>query len=130
MRYQFRDSQHAHLFAPSSLTQHLFFESDSWKHPQRLSNLTGQSSILYCTQFGLLHQFLGAATDWDWGFPGSSVVKNMPADTGDMGSIPELGRSPGERKWQLTPVFLPGKTYGQKSLVGYSPWGCKRIRHD
>ena len=79
MRCQFRDSQYAHLFAPSSLTQHLFFESDTWKHPQRLSNLTGQSSILYCIQFGLLHQFLGAATDWDWGFPGSSVVRNMPA---------------------------------------------------
>ena len=26
------------------------------------------------------------------------------------------------RKWQLTPVFLPGKAHGQKSLVGYSPW--------
>ena len=29
------------------------------------------------------------------------------------------------RKWQLTPVFLPGKAHGQKSLVGYSSWGCK-----
>ena len=29
------------------------------------------------------------------------------------------------RKWQPTPVFLPGKSYGQKSLVGYSPWGHK-----
>ena len=29
------------------------------------------------------------------------------------------------RQWQLTPVFLPGKSLGQRSLVGYSPWGCK-----
>ena len=29
------------------------------------------------------------------------------------------------RKWQHTPVFLPGKSHGQRSLVGYSPWGCK-----
>ena len=29
------------------------------------------------------------------------------------------------RKWQSTPVFLPGKSHGQRSLVGYSPWGCK-----
>ena len=29
------------------------------------------------------------------------------------------------RKWQPTPVFLPGKSHGQRSLVGYSPWGCK-----
>ena len=29
------------------------------------------------------------------------------------------------RKWQPTPIFLPGKYHGQRSLVGYSPWGCK-----
>ena len=29
------------------------------------------------------------------------------------------------RKWQPTAVFLPGQTHGQRSLVGYSPWGCK-----
>ena len=29
------------------------------------------------------------------------------------------------RKWQSTPVLLPGKSHGQRSLVGYSPWGCK-----
>ena len=29
-----------------------------------------------------------------------------------------------------TPVFLPGKSHGQRSLAGYSPWGCKRVRHD
>ena len=29
------------------------------------------------------------------------------------------------RKWQLTPVFLPGKFHGQRSLAGYSPRGCK-----
>ena len=32
-----------------------------------------------------------------WGFPGGSVVKNPPANAGDVGSIPGLGRSPGER---------------------------------
>ena len=29
------------------------------------------------------------------------------------------------RKWQLTPLFLPGKSHGQRSLAGYSSWGCK-----
>ena len=33
-------------------------------------------------------------------------------------------------KWQPTPVFLPGKFHGQKSLVGYSPWGCQRVWHE
>ena len=29
------------------------------------------------------------------------------------------------RKWQLTLVFLPGKSYGQRSMAGYSPWGYR-----
>ena len=56
------------------------------------------------------------------------VVKNLPANAGDArdsGSIPGLGRSPWRRKWQPTPVFLPGESHGQGSLVGYSPWGHK-----
>ena len=44
---------------------------------------------------------------------------------GDLGSIPGLGRSPGGG--QLTPVFLPGESGGQRSLAGYSPWGCKEL---
>ena len=31
------------------------------------------------------------------------------------------------RKWQPAPVFLPGKSYGQRSLAGYSPWGRKEL---
>ena len=33
----------------------------------------------------------------------------------------------GERKWQPTPVFLPGESHGQRTLVGYSPWGRKEL---
>ena len=33
--------------------------------------------------------------------------------------------SPGERKWQPTPVFLPGEVHGQRSLAGYSLWNYK-----
>ena len=32
-----------------------------------------------------------------------------------------------ENKWQPTPVFLPGKSHGQRSLVGYGPWGHKEL---
>ena len=47
-------------------------------------------------------------------------------DAGEAGLIPGSGRSiPWRRKWQPTPVFLPGKSHGWRSLVGYSPWGCK-----
>ena len=38
---------------------------------------------------------------------------------------PWFGKIPWRRKWQPTPVFLVGKSHGQRSLAGYSPWGCK-----
>ena len=34
------------------------------------------------------------------------------------------------RKWQPTPLFLPGEFHEQRRLVDYSPWGCKRVRPD
>ena len=37
---------------------------------------------------------------------------------------------PCRRKWQPTPVFLPGKFHGQRSLADYSPWSCKQVRHN
>ena len=43
---------------------------------------------------------------------------------------PWVRKIPWRRKWQPTPVLLPGKSHGQRSLMGYSPWGCKRLRHD
>ena len=40
--------------------------------------------------------------------------------------VRSLGREdPWKRKWQSIPVLLPGKSHGQRSLVGYSPWGRK-----
>ena len=38
---------------------------------------------------------------------------------------PWVGKIPWRRAWQPTPVFLPGESHGQRSLVDYSPWGCK-----
>ena len=59
------------------------------------------------------------------------VVKNPPASAGDIrdtGSIPGLGRSPGEGNGSpLQYSFSPGKTHGQRNLAGYSPWGCKEL---
>ena len=40
--------------------------------------------------------------------------------------IPKLAR----RQWHPTPVFLPGESHGRRSLVGYSPWGRKRVGHN
>ena len=40
---------------------------------------------------------------------------------------PWVRKIPWKREWQPTPVFLPGKYHGQRSLVGYSPWGHKEL---
>ena len=61
------------------------------------------------------------------GFPVSQMVENLPAMQETQ--VQSLGREdPLEKEWQPTPVFLPEKTHGQRSLTGNSPWGCKR--HD
>ena len=45
--------------------------------------------------------------------------------------VQSLGREdPLEKEMATTPVFFPGKSLGQRSLVGYSPWGRIRVRHD
>ena len=62
------------------------------------------------------------------GFPGGSVVKNLPAsagDTGDSGSIPGSGRSPGGGHGNLLQYSCLGESREQKNLVGYCPWGHK-----
>ena len=54
------------------------------------------------------------------------MVKNLPANAGDL-SLILGGEDPLEKKMEATPVFLPGKSPGQRSLVGYSLWGRKEL---
>ena len=54
------------------------------------------------------------------GFPGGSDGEESACSAGDLGLIPGLGRSPGEGYGNPLPVFLLGKSHGQRSLVGYS----------
>ena len=60
-------------------------------------------------------------------FPGGSDDQESTCNVGNLGLIPRSGRSPWRRKWQPTPVFLPGESHGQRSLAGYSPWGHKEL---
>ena len=58
------------------------------------------------------------------------MVKNPPANAGDArdsGSIPRWGRFPGAGNGNPLQNFFPGKFHGQRSLVGYSPWGHKEL---
>ena len=59
----------------------------------------------------------------DWALQEALVVKKLIANAAlrDTGSIPGSGRPPGGGP---TLVFLPGESHGQRSLAGYSPWGC------
>ena len=58
------------------------------------------------------------------------VIKNLAANVGDAGDTVLIRKIPWRRKGQPTPVFLSGKSYGQRSLVGYSPGGSQRVGHD
>ena len=60
------------------------------------------------------------------------MVKKPPANAEDRRRRfdPWVGKTPWRRKWQPTPVFLPGESHRQRSLEGYSPWGHKRVGHD
>ena len=64
------------------------------------------------------------------GFPGGAVVKYSACQCRRHrrhGFDPWFRKIPWRRKWQPTPVFLPGESHGQRSLVGYSPQGCKEL---
>ena len=65
------------------------------------------------------------------GLPGGSVVKNPPANAGDSGTIPGLGRSPVEGNGNPLQYSCPGNPMDRRAwLASYSPWGRKRVRHD
>ena len=68
-----------------------------------------------------------------WASQAALVVKNLPAraaDTRDAGSIPGLGKIALRRKWQPTPVFLPGESPWTEESGGLQSMGSQRVRHD
>ena len=69
--------------------------------------------------FGISHYLL----------PGGSVTKNPPANAGDTGLVPGFGRSPGEENGNALQYSCLGNPK-DRGVVGYSPWGHKRVRHD
>ena len=60
-----------------------------------------------------------------YGFRGGSVVKNPPANAGDVGLIPGLGRSPGEGNGNPFHYFCLGNHMDRGAWRATSPWGCK-----
>ena len=58
-------------------------------------------------------------------FPGGPDSKASAYNAEDLGFDSWVRKIPWRRKWQPTPVLLPGKSHGQRILVGYSSWGRK-----
>ena len=61
------------------------------------------------------------------GLPGGSDCEESACIVGDLGLIPGLGRSSEEGNGYPLQYSCLGKSHGQRSLVGYSPWGCKEL---
>ena len=80
----------------------------------QISTNTTLEILLFDTSLSTTHISLDGSDD-----------KASTYSAGDLSLIPAAGGFPWRRKWQPTPVFLPGKSHGQRSLAGYSPWGRK-----
>ena len=73
---------------------------------------------------GFIPSFLRNLHTIFWASLIAQPVKNIPAMQETWVQFLDQ-EDPWRRKWQPTPVFLPGKSHGQRSLAGYSPWGHK-----
>ena len=79
--------------------------------------------VYYVSYFQICNTVLATV-----GFPGGTSGKEPTCQCRKhkrLGFDPRVGKIPWSRKWWPTPVFLPGKFHGQRSLADYSPWGPK-----
>ena len=101
-----------------------FLIAKAWKHP-RCPPVDKQINKVWSIQ--TLGYYSGLKSNE--GCTGGSSVKNPPAEHETC--VQSLSREdPLRRNWQPTPVFLPGKSHGQRLLAGYSQWDHKRVGHD
>ena len=113
-----------------SANAHILFLSDS------LGNPTCNNMFLYYDVFILFLHFkryiflqwmFFLKVKWSMGFPGGPSGKESTCQCRRCRIDPWFGKIPWRRKWQSTPVYLLGKSPGQRCLAGYSPWGRKKL---
>ena len=109
---------------------------DKWM--VRCQGQTWSEVVLYLPRESPWDQHVPVRSVWTPGAHGLSPLSHLPwlprwlSDKESAcrhwkhGFDPWVGKIPWRRKWQSTPVFLPGESHGQRSLVDYSPWGHKR----
>ena len=85
-------------------------------HRTRKELLPGE--IVLCTRIVSLHRGRLGLPLWPNGKEPACQYRKFRFDLW-------VRKIPGRRKWQPTPVLLPGKSHGQRSLAGYIPWGRK-----
>ena len=79
-----------------------------------------QNNFFFLNHLGIIADLMG--------FSGGKMVKNrLQWRHRRHGFHSCVGKIPWKRKWQPTPVFLSEKSHGQRSLMGYSPKGCKEL---
>ena len=89
-------------------------------------NLTFNGDLMFNFVYLLFFLIFGGYM-YTWGFPCDSKSKKKKKLQCRRSGFhdPWVWKIPWSREWQHTQVFLPGKFHGQRSLVGYSPWGRK-----
>ena len=105
-------------------------ESEKWKWSRSVVSDASRSHGMQPTRLLRPWDFSGKSTGVGCpikkkrAFLVAQRVKRLPATRETR--VQSLGwEDPLEKEWQPTPVFLSGKSHGQRSLVGYSPWGLK-----
>ena len=91
------------------------------------------SHLFICSFTESIHKYIPSISNRPGGSPRLSrwlQREELTCQCRRHGCDPWVGMIPWERNWQPTPVFLPGKSYGQRGLVGYSPWGLKGAGDD
>ena len=125
---------HTHTHPPQPLSLRPQLESPStaqkdpaWRTNLIMPNLCLKSPTVLCPLLNKTYLSKDFLLAW-MSFPGSTAVKNLPAnagDTRDTSSIPELGRSSGEGNGNPSQYLAWKKSHGHRSLEGYSSWGLK-----
>ena len=104
-----------------------------------LSSLVLSTHLDYSSTFLRDHNLIGAIPSLEASVETEEVIGSQGYPDGASGKEPAcqcrrhkicrfspwVGKIPWRRKWQPTPIFLPGESHGQRSLLGYSPWSRK-----
>ena len=115
-----------HKPRPSVLLSHFFYQIPP--PPKHLSLSMYQAFTMWQTS-SLATPVKTPSCLWlsSMGFLGSSDGEEYAYQCRSPGFNPWVGRIPWRREWQPTPLFLAGKSCGQRGLVGYSLWGLKEL---